>query len=85
MIPFVLFFTLLGLAFLEIVSRREDLRHLHVSFDLDTRLVEPGEKIYLRYTVTNTSPWPLLYAGLTLPRMMGDYPSVQIYLKKAKE
>ena len=27
----------------------------------------------------------LLYAGLTLPRMMGDYPSVQIYLKKAKE
>ena len=27
----------------------------------------------------------LLYGGLTLPRMMGDYPSVQIYLKKAKE
>ena len=66
MIPFVLFFTLLGLAFIEIVSRREDLRHLHVSFDLDTRLVEPGEKVYLRYTVYNTSPWPLLYAGLTL-------------------
>ena len=27
----------------------------------------------------------LLYGGLTLPRMMGDYPSVQIYLKKTKE
>ena len=27
----------------------------------------------------------LMYAGLTLPRMMGDYPSVQIFLKKTKE
>ena len=27
----------------------------------------------------------LLYGGLTLPRMMGDYPSVQIYLKKTEE
>ena len=27
----------------------------------------------------------LMDAGLTLPRMMGDYPSVQIFLKKTKE
>ncbi len=27
----------------------------------------------------------LLYAGLTLPRMMGDYPSVQLHLKKRKD
>ena len=32
-----------------------------------------------------TSGAALMYAGLTLPRMMGDYPSVQIYLKKTKE
>ena len=27
----------------------------------------------------------LLYAGLTLPRMMGDYPCVQIHLKRAED
>ena len=26
----------------------------------------------------------LLYAGLTLPRMMGDYPSVQLRLRKVE-
>lgn len=66
MIPFVIFFSLLGLAIIEILSRRDDLRHLHVSFELDTRLVEPGEKVFLRYRVYNTSALPLLYAGLTL-------------------
>ena len=27
----------------------------------------------------------LLYAGLTLPRMMGDYPGVQIHLKRVED
>ena len=66
MIPFVIFFSILLLALIELLSRREDLRHLHISFELDSRLVEPGEEICLRYTVRNTSRWPLLYAGLTL-------------------
>ena len=66
MIPFVIFFAILFVVAAEIASRREDLRHLHISFDLDTRLVEPGEVVCLRYSVSNTSRLPLLYAGLTL-------------------
>ena len=27
----------------------------------------------------------LLYAGLTLPRMMGDYPSVQLRLRRVED
>lgn len=66
MIPFVLLFTALLLALVEIISRRDDLRHLHVSFSLDTQLAEPGEIVTLRYTVSNLSSLPLLYTGLTL-------------------
>ena len=66
MIIFVIVFSILGLALLEYVSRREDLRHLHLTFELDSKLVEPGEEIFLRYSVRNTSRWPLLYASLTL-------------------
>ena len=72
MIPFVIAFTLLLLAAVELVSRREELRHLHITFDLDTTLVEPGETATLRYTVYNTSRFPLLYAGLTL-RLEPDF------------
>ena len=66
MIPFVLLFTLLILAAVEMLSRREDLRRLRVSFSVDTNLSEPGETVTLRYTVANESPLPFLYAGLTL-------------------
>ena len=62
----VLLGALLLIALAEAFSRREDLRHLHVVFELDSKLVEPGEETALRCTVYNTSPWPLLYAGLTL-------------------
>ena len=66
MIAFLLFCTVILLAILEHVSRRDDLRHLHVVFETDSTLLEPGEISTLRYTVYNTSPWPLLFAGLTL-------------------
>ena len=66
MIPFVILFSILGLVLIEYFSRREDLRHLHVTFELDSQLVEPGEVIFLHYTVHNTSPFPLLYSGLTM-------------------
>ena len=66
MIPFVLFFTALLLALAEILSRRDDLRHLHLAFSLDSPLVEPGEVVTLRYTVRNTGILPVLYAGLML-------------------
>ena len=46
----------------------------------DAFLPEPAEEQPEEY-----SGAALMYAGLTLPRMMGDYPSVQIYLKKSKE
>ena len=66
MIAFVLLFTVALLALVEIASRWENLRPLQVSFSLDTKLVEPGEIVTLRYTVSNYSRLPLLYAGLTL-------------------
>ena len=66
MIPFVLLFTALILGAVEILSRRDELRRLHVSFSLDTQLAEPGERITLRYTVSNFSAFPLLFTGFTL-------------------
>jgi len=39
-------------------------------------------------TKTLSDDWhipALLYAGLTLPRMMGDYPSLRLHLKKTEE
>ena len=72
MISFVILFTILLLALVEIISRREDLRHLQVRFALDSDLVAPGEIMTLRYTVSNTSVFPLLYAGLTVC-LNGEY------------
>ena len=66
MITFVILLTLVILGIVEVLSRRDDLRHLHIRFELDSRLVEPGEVINLRYSVCNVSILPLLYAGLTL-------------------
>ena len=66
MIPFVLLCSLLLTALAEFLSRRDGLRHLHVVFSIDSRLTEPDEAVTLRYTVTNTSRFPILYAGLSL-------------------
>ena len=66
MIPFVLLVTVLLLTAVEILSRREKLRRLVIRFELDTPLVEPGEEVNLRYTVTNPSRFPQLCVGLTL-------------------
>ena len=66
MIPAVLLLTVMILALFEIASRRADLRNLHVHFSIDTKLSEPGETVTLRYTVRNSSPFPIMYAGLSL-------------------
>lgn len=66
MIAFLLFCTVILLAILEHVSRRDDVRHLHFSAELDSTLVEPDERVTLRYRVVNTSRWPVLYASLAL-------------------
>ena len=66
MIVFVLICSLILIAVLERLSRRDDLRQLSVEFDADMDLVEPGEIITLRYTVSNASRFPLLYVGFGL-------------------
>ena len=66
MIVFVIVCSIILIWILERLSRRDDLRHLHVTFRTDMDLVEPGEALTLRYTVYNTSPFPLLYVGLGL-------------------
>lgn len=66
MIIFIIVCSLLLLALMEYASRRDDLRHLHVEFSVDSPLTEPGEVVTLRYTVHNTSRWPVLCAALSL-------------------
>ena len=66
MILFVLICSLILIAVLEKLSRREDLRRLYVTFDADMDLVEPGEIVTLRFTVCNTSRFPLLFVGFGL-------------------
>ncbi len=66
MIVFVLVCTLILIAVLELLSRREDVRRLRVTFSADMDLVEPGETFTLRYTVVNTSRLPMLYVGFGL-------------------
>ncbi len=66
MILFVMICTLVLLGLAEHVSRREALRRLDVDFSIGSTLTEPDEVVTLRFTVHNTSRWPLLYAGLSL-------------------
>ena len=66
MILFVLVCSLIVIAVLERLSRREDLRRLYVTFSADMDLVEPGEIVTLRYTVCNTGRFPLLFVGFGL-------------------
>lgn len=63
---FVLLSTLILLALVEYLSRRDDLRELCAQFSIDSTLTEPDEKVALRFTVRNASRWPVLFAGLTL-------------------
>ena len=66
MIAFVLVFSLVAVAVLELLSRREDLRRVHTTFSSDMDLVEPGETFTLRFTVCNTGSLPILCMGFTL-------------------
>ena len=66
MTVFVLICSVILLAILEGLSRRDDLRELIAEFRIDSELTEPGEEVTLRYTVQNNSRWPVLYAALTL-------------------
>ncbi len=66
MILFVLICTLIVIAVLERLSRREDLRRLYVTISADMDLVEPGEIVTLRYTVCNTGRLPVLSVGFGL-------------------
>lgn len=66
MIFFVFICSLILIAVMEKLSRRDDLRRLYVTFSADMDLVEPDEIITLRYTVCNTSRFPLLYVGFGL-------------------
>ena len=66
MITYLLVASLLLIAVLELISRRDELRHLHITFEIDSELVEPGESVALRYTVHNTSRLPVLFSSLTL-------------------
>ena len=66
MILFLLICSLIVIAVLERLSRRQSGRRLYVSFSADMDLVEPGELVTLRYTVCNTGRLPVLCVGFAL-------------------
>ena len=66
MIVFVLICSAILLAFVEYLSRRDDLRELRAEFSIDSTLTEPDEQVALRISVRNNSRLPVLYAALTL-------------------
>ncbi len=63
---FVLAFTVILLAIVESLSRRDDLRELLTEFSLDATLAEPEEQVLLRFSIQNNSRWPVLCSSLTL-------------------
>ena len=54
------------LGLVEWFSLRRAGRFVQATAEADLTLCAPGEEITLRYTVTNTSPLPLLYVGFSL-------------------
>ena len=66
MIVFVLVCSVILLAIVESLSRRDDVRELIADFSLDSTLTEPDEKVTLRFSIQNNSRWPVLYAMLML-------------------
>lgn len=54
------------LLLLEAFSFRDKQRDLQIHFDADSRLVEPGETLTLRFTVSNTGFLPILLIGFSL-------------------
>ncbi len=66
MILFVVICSLLIIGLLEALSRRDDVRRLHITCEPDMDLVAPDEILTLRYSVTNTSRFPVLYVSFGL-------------------
>lgn len=66
MIVWAIVGVLLTLGALEYLSLRRAGGRVQSSVETDLPLCAPGEEITLRYTITNTSPLPLLYVGFSL-------------------
>ena len=61
-----IFFGLAAAALLfEILSLREPLKKVSVSYDFDMLMSEPGEKITISYQITNNGSLPVFYLGLS--------------------
>ena len=65
MIPFLFFGLLIAATVLEVLSLRNALNHVKLSYDFDMQLAEPGESITLSYQVTNTGRFPIFYLGIS--------------------
>ena len=61
-----IFFGLAAMALIfEILSLKDPLKKVSVSYDFDMLMAEPGEKITLSYQVTNNGNLPVFYLGLS--------------------
>ena len=65
MIEAILFALAAAVLALELISLGPAAKRVRVDYETDLTLAEPGEVITLRYTVTNPSPLPKLFLGLS--------------------
>jgi len=65
MLGFIFFGLAVAALIFEILSLRDPLKKVSVSYDFDMLMAEPGEKITLSYQVTNNGNLPVFYLGLS--------------------
>jgi len=51
---------------LELLTLRNSVKHLRLSYSIDMKLAAPGEAVTLEYSLTNTGRLPLLFASFAL-------------------
>lgn len=65
MIAFIFAGLILTVLIVELLSLKDPMEKVHVSYELNMKLTEPGEKITLSYMVSNTSRFPIFHLGLS--------------------
>jgi len=65
MLAFIFAGLVLTVLMIELLSLKDPMEKVRVSYELNMKLAEPGEKITLSYTVSNTSRLPIFHLGLS--------------------
>ncbi len=65
MLAFVFAGLVLTVLIIELLSLKDPMDKVRVSYELNMKLAEPGERITLSYTISNTSRLPIFHLGLS--------------------